>query len=173
MTYPEAMSQFGENEIADVDNDGWLSFVDGWGMPIMCLRWAPGFSSGEGLNPNPFNSGFSQPRVDVSEMQTGEPMNDHDPFDSRRIFINNYRLIPLIYSAGPDKKYGINLVNTSSGGVDWLYGVTPGTTPPWRLEDLNPYDNPTGGRAGTPVPEKDGTTNTHFDNIHNHRIEQQ
>jgi len=165
MTYPEAMAQFGENEIADVDNDGWPAFIDGWGMPIMFLRWAPGFSSGEGVPSGTF-------RVDVSEIQTGDPINDHDPFDSRRIFTSNYRLIPLIYSAGPDKKYGINMVNTASGGSDWLYGVTPGTTPPWRLEDLNPYNSPTGGQAGTPVPEKDGTINTHFDNIHNHRIEQ-
>ena len=45
MTYPEAMSQFGENEIADLDGDGWPVFVDGWGNPIMFLRWAPGFSS--------------------------------------------------------------------------------------------------------------------------------
>jgi prepilin-type N-terminal cleavage/methylation domain-containing protein len=156
MTYPEALEQFGQDEIADVDGDGWPVFVDAWGMPIYFLRWAPGF-----LPPN-------------SDIQSGDPINDHDPYDTQRIYANtNYRLIPLIYSPGPDKKYGINVVNTSSGGVDWLYGVTPDTTPPWRLEDLNPYDTPTGGQAGAPTAEKDGTTNTHLDNIHNHRIEQQ
>ena len=44
MTYPEAMSQFGENEIKDLDGDHWPVFIDGWGNPIMFLRWAPGFA---------------------------------------------------------------------------------------------------------------------------------
>jgi prepilin-type N-terminal cleavage/methylation domain-containing protein len=175
MTYPEAMEQFSQNEIADLNGDGWPVFVDGWGMPIMFLRWAPGFSSGVGLNPNWFNSNLSQPRVDVSEIQTGDPINDHDPFDSRRIFPGSttlpcyYRLIPLIYSAGPDKKYGINIVHSTSGD-GYFYGIDLSSL---LLNDLNPYTIPTGGQAGTPSAEDDGTINTHFDNIHNHRIEQQ
>ena len=41
-------------------------FLDGWGHPIGFVRWAPAF-----LPPN-------------SDVQTGDPVNDHDPFDQRR-----------------------------------------------------------------------------------------
>ena len=42
---PEAREQFNESEIGDVDEDGCPEFIDGWGRPIMFLRWAPGFRS--------------------------------------------------------------------------------------------------------------------------------
>ena len=174
MTYPEAMAQFGQNEVADIDH-GWPVFIDGWGNPIMFLRWAPGFCSGVGLNPNPFNpSNPNQPRVDTSDIQTGDPINDHDPFDSRRIFSINYRLIPLIYSGGPDqagheKKYGIR-ATAQVGGVEEkaYYGVDPAVD---TLDMLNPNATVAGGvLIGSPDP---AAPSDHFDNIHNHRIEQQ
>jgi len=177
MIHPEAMEQFSQNEIADIDHDGWPAFVDGWGTPIMFLRWAPGFSSGLGvLPPNPFNpSNPTQPRVDLSDIQTGDPINDHDPFDSRQIFNitgEYYRLVPLIYSAGPDKKYGINIISTASGS-GYFYGIDLLTL---KLDDLNQYTAPDSTQpniyAGSPVAEN-GISNTHLDNIHNHRIEQQ
>jgi prepilin-type N-terminal cleavage/methylation domain-containing protein len=192
MTFPEAMSQFGENEIADIDHDGWPVFVDGWGNPIMFLRWAPGFSSGVGLNPNPFNpSNPGQPRVDASEIQTGDPVGDHDPFDSLRIFPGNYsypgypsyfRLIPLIYSAGPDQaghdvktdsKYGI--VSEFFGSSKY-YNIDFSKNPLVdTLENLNPYEPDSNGKligsVTTPTDPDPGIN--HFDNIHNHRIEQQ
>ena len=155
MTYPEAMEQFGQDEIADIDGDGWPVFIDGWGNPIMFLRWAPGFLPANHSN---------------SDIQTGDAINDHDPFDTQRIFPTfNFRLVPLVYSAGLDKKYGINIVSSTSG-VGYFYGIDPSTL---QLGDLNPYYTPTGGQAGLPVAEKDGTTNTYLDNITNHRIEQQ
>ncbi len=40
MGNPEAMEQFGQDEIGDVDGDGLPEFIDGWGMPISFLRWA-------------------------------------------------------------------------------------------------------------------------------------
>ena len=43
MGNPEAMEQFRQSEIGMVD--GRPVFVDGWGRPIMFLRWAPGFTS--------------------------------------------------------------------------------------------------------------------------------
>ena len=44
-----------------------------------------------------------------SQLQTGSPISDHDPFDSRKIDPSAFRLIPLIYSAGATNNYGINL----------------------------------------------------------------
>ena len=44
--FPEAKSIFKPEEIADVDGDGYRSFVDGWGSPIGFLRWAPARPAG-------------------------------------------------------------------------------------------------------------------------------
>ncbi|MGA2799146.1 MAG: type II secretion system protein [Thermoguttaceae bacterium] len=167
MAYPEAMSQFGENEIKDLDGDHWPVFVDGWGNPIMFLRWAPGF-----LPPD-------------SEIQSGDPVNDHDPFDSRRTCPANYRLIPLVYSAGPDQaghdvnndpKFGIirgGMINNKD--ITNYYSVDPTIN---TLDELNPYfkiptangDKLIGSVTDTTDPDPG---KNHFDNIHNHRIEQQ
>ena len=55
MSDPSVMEQFSQNEIGTPDNDGWPVFIDGWGKPINFLRWAPGYSSGEGLfSSNPY-----------------------------------------------------------------------------------------------------------------------
>jgi prepilin-type N-terminal cleavage/methylation domain-containing protein len=163
MTYPEAMSQFDENEIKDLDGDHWPVFIDGWGNPIMFLRWAPGF-----LPPD-------------SEIQTGDPVNDHDPFDSRRIFPGNYRLIPLIFSAGPDqaghdvnndKKYGIV---SEFGNSQKYYNIGFFNSPLTdTLDDLDPYYSNSGKIIGSvTLPTDPDPGVNHFDNIHNHRIEQQ
>jgi prepilin-type N-terminal cleavage/methylation domain-containing protein len=92
MGSPEAMEQFNQNEIGMVD--GKPVFVDGWGMPIMWLRWAPGFTS---------------------PIQSGNAVTDHDPFDTRNLESVAFHLIPLIYSAAGKRKadgtpmYGIDL----------------------------------------------------------------
>ncbi len=168
MTYPEAMSQFGENEIADIDGDGWPVFVDGWGMPIMFLRWAPGFIPSNNCD---------------TDIQTGDQINDHDPFDTQRIFnISNqyYRLIPLLFSGGPDqagheKKYGI-MVTAQIGGVEYqtYYGVNPSVN---TLGDLNPYAKVSTDYGdilvGSPSNSPSDPAVNRLDNITNHRIEQQ
>jgi prepilin-type N-terminal cleavage/methylation domain-containing protein len=145
MANPEVREQFAENEIGDVDNDGWPEFVDAWGNPIMFLRWAPQF-----LPPN----------SDVQGDRTtglGDPVNDHDPFDPTGRDSTAFRLVPLVYSAGPDGNYGIN----AAGG--YLLG--------------NPY----AGNVGRPQNDLSNDSVTapgaadgqyhHYDNIHNHRQE--
>jgi prepilin-type N-terminal cleavage/methylation domain-containing protein len=174
MTYPEAMEQFDQNEIADLDRDGWPVFIDGWGNPIMFLRWAPGFLPS------------IDPKTNCdTEVQTGDAINDHDPFDSRRICPSNYRLIPLIYSPGPDqaghdpkndKKYGIMATSQNPDGTEYnaYYGVDPSVN---TIDDLNPYAKlPTvygDILVGSPSKNPSDPAVNRLDNIHNHRIEQQ
>jgi prepilin-type N-terminal cleavage/methylation domain-containing protein len=92
MGSPEAMEQFSQTEIGTVDGEP--VFVDGWGKPIMWLRWAPGY---------------------VSPIQTGNATTDHDPFDTRSVDAFAFQLIPLIYSSSGRTKadgtpqYGIDL----------------------------------------------------------------
>lgn len=92
MACPEAMEQFRRDEIGMVD--GKRVFIDGWGMPIKWLRWAPGYTS---------------------PIQSGVEATDHDQFDPRKIDAFAFRMIPLIYSAtgkrkaDGDPQYGIEV----------------------------------------------------------------
>jgi prepilin-type N-terminal cleavage/methylation domain-containing protein len=130
---PEAMEHFSPSEIGDADEDGLPEFHDAWGRPIMFLRWAPGFTD--------------------SEIQTGDPINDHDPFDTRGVDPDAVRLIPLIYSAGRDKEWDLD------PSKDYVFGGDPMA--------LNASPLP-----GTPVDE-DGDGLNHLDNIDNHHITQE
>jgi type II secretory pathway pseudopilin PulG len=121
MGSPEAMEQFHQSELGTVD--GKPCFVDGWGTPIAFLRWAPGFRS---------------------PLQNGDSVSDHDPFDSRNADQQAFHMIPLIYSAGPDKVYDID---TQAGYV--FAG--------------DPYAEP---RLGQPM-----SGGHYHDNITNHLIE--
>jgi prepilin-type N-terminal cleavage/methylation domain-containing protein len=82
------LNYFTPREIKDTDGDKMPEIVDAWGMPIEFLRWAPGY---------------------ISKMQEANATNQPDPFDPLKIYSANYSLTPFIYSAGPDKKYDINV----------------------------------------------------------------
>lgn len=92
---PDVLEQFAGNEIETDTADGLKYFIDGWGTPIYFLRWAPALTTP--LQPS--KDGF-------------------DPFDGLNVSEgmlvkaqaeNTFPLFPLIYSAGPDKKYGISV----------------------------------------------------------------
>ena len=147
---PEAMEQFSQSEIA-TDSDGWQYFVDGWGKPIFFLRWAPGFSNWEGVASPPTPAGYSQ-------IQTGNPTTDHDPFDSRNLEPNAYRLIPLIFSFGRTGEPNLDM------GKDAYYGNASGATA-WTVMD--PYQGTP--LFGTPATSAGASASG---NITNHLIEQ-
>jgi len=134
---PSEMANFSQEDVGDIDHDGWPEFHDGWGRPIMFLRWAPGFSY------------ELDNRVD-SQIQSGGHTTDHDPSGSRNVDPGAFRLVPLIYSGGPDKKYDIDPSQGNAYNGD-LYN------------DL--------ATAGSPL-DVDGDGLNHYDNIHNHRMEQ-
>jgi prepilin-type N-terminal cleavage/methylation domain-containing protein len=176
----EAREQFTDQDIGDTDEDGAPEILDGWGRPISWVRWPAGFAG-------------------ISEVMSGDPVADHDPFDlyrrqqstarpsSNQIpntmsdlrpyiarlreirdpqYPSGYRLLPLVYSSGPD---GISDINTSPG-----IGVFSNDV------QLDPYaldPNPTGDdeeyQFGQPMDDPDdpdGDDNW-LDNIHNHLIE--
>jgi prepilin-type N-terminal cleavage/methylation domain-containing protein len=135
MGIPGAMEHFSQTDIGDVDGDGFPEFLDGWDRPIMFLRWAPGFSP-------------TAQHPELSEIQSGDPVADHDPLDTRQVDANAYHLIPLIYSGGPDKQYDLQITK------DYHYAG-------------DPYAN----GDGAPLDE-DGDGPGHYDNIHNHHMGQ-
>jgi prepilin-type N-terminal cleavage/methylation domain-containing protein len=169
MAGEDAIGQFAADEIGDVDGDGLREFVDGWGNPIAFLRWAPGFVDSD-LQPNP---------GDDLQARQYAAINDHDPFDPRRIDMSRdhtdpndpprgWRLVPLIYSAGRDGIYDIN-----TGGPQFAFTGNPYFAPgppPLPLRIGAPVDSINDSKTATGPPN--GSLD-HYDNIHNHSIEAQ
>lgn len=150
----ESRTMFAGQDIGDVDEDGAPEFLDGWGRPIGFIRWPAGF-------------------VGVSAVMSGDFDGDHDPFDpfnrdqpssgSSVTDFNDpdgaYRLVPLIYSLGPDEETGILILNDPND--------------PAIVESINPYlKNPNDFQNGSLRREGDvqsgKVTTDHIDNIHNH-----
>ena len=134
----EARAQFNQDEVM-VDTDGFAMFKDGWGDPIYWLRWAPGCGANA-------TNGFS-------EIQSGDPNKDHDPFDTQLLEPNSYHLIPLIYtgvlSTSGTASYTINTGGAGGASVDFKGD-------PYHAEISNPS-------IGTPV--------SGIPPVHNHHVE--
>ncbi|MCH2114404.1 MAG: type II secretion system GspH family protein [Pirellulales bacterium] len=132
----EARTLFGEQDIGDTDGDGALEFVDGWGRSIEFIRWPAGFAPD-------------------SALMTGDPEGDHDPIDVFRRDLQAFRLLPLIYSRGPD------------GSTDMIVdtGAVTGIDPYAEAYGRPPLENNLLATVGD--TNEDGTINA-LDNIHNH-----
>jgi hypothetical protein len=157
-----ARKLFKDSEIGDVDGDGLPEFVDGWGNPIRYLRWAPAFNdSGVQANIIPPSQtatvGWTDP-IAVNNKQVAAE-NDHDPFDPMLADAAAWRLVPLVYSAGPDGIYDLNIE-----GSGYHFNGDP------YAEDVGlPMD---GASDSVTNPSTSGNGSLdHYDNIHNHRIE--
>jgi len=182
---PEALENFHGSEIAaDPDDDNLLMFVDAWGRPIQFLRWAPGFMGSDrqpdvltktGLTdwkdvrntewnggPNAVSSTTLAAAVPPSLRHEFNRAcsNEGDPFDTEQ-YQNGWFLYPLIYSPGPDGIYNIysdkdaNAPTSPTGTVITIGGST--------VTMLDPFVDPWG------IPDPNGTSGGHLDNIHNHR----
>ncbi len=128
-----------DSEIGDIDGDGLFEFHDGWGNPIMFLRWAPGFESD--FQP-------AEARANARKKEY------HDPFDPLMTDDKAFALFPLIYSAGRDKKWDIY-----HGGKG---GDSGNRNEPFSSMQMGqPRDEDGYGYS------QDGKDNSH-DNIHNH-----
>ncbi len=157
----DARQQFSDDEIADTDSNGLPEFIDGWGRPIYWLRAAPGFNGSE-VQPNiP-----ADPLADRNFAIDQAVRYEHDPFDTRKVefaevadpdpryqgtggkrAVGAWRLVPLIFSAGPDGQYGVG-VDDKSGTYVWMNDT-------YTRQTL----------MGTP------TDDSVYDNIHSHRLE--
>jgi prepilin-type N-terminal cleavage/methylation domain-containing protein len=128
-----------DSEIGDVDGDGLFEFLDGWGMPICFLRWAPGFVS----DFQPDEARYSPQKKEY-----------HDPFDPLMTDNKAFYLHPLIYSAGKDKKWDIY-----DGGK---YGDSGNMNEPYSSMEIGIGKD----QEDFGAPD-DGVDNSR-DNIHNH-----
>jgi prepilin-type N-terminal cleavage/methylation domain-containing protein len=139
---PDVLEQFAPNEIGDVDNDGMYEFLDGWGRPIAFLRWAPAFHS---------------------PLQPTSP-TEHDPFDPMNSdsTSNTFPLHPLIYSAGPDKKFDILTEPSTTGGGGVFHYST-------QSSPNNPFVAPARDQIGS-FFDSDSDGDDSIDNITNHDL---
>ncbi|MBP86556.1 MAG: hypothetical protein CMJ64_07565 [Planctomycetaceae bacterium] len=170
---------FEETEIDDVDSDGMSEIVDGWGNPIMFFRWAPGFATtpgpdggwgvagtdddSNGVPDDLFEMGWPG-SDDASELQSRDAEASPDPFDALQVDGQNYALIPLIYSAGPDR----------------IYDLSDAVTPPLIYTAPTPPNLPNDPYTPIPAPallvgrpQSGGGPSDEFnslDNITNHLI---
>lgn len=172
----EARTMFSSRDIGDVDEDGAPEFLDGWGNPINFVRWPAGF-------------------VNASAVMSGDMESDHDPFDPFRRDVDRtqtgfatatpsavsefndgfgaFRLVPLIFSNGPDGASGV----LTPG--DKYVGRFPGNTDPTthlyaRLDPYAPlFSNEEGvtNQQHAYVGGFDGRGSDHIDNIHNHMLD--
>ena len=175
---PDAREKFSESEIGDADGDGWPEFHDGWGNPIKFLRWAPAFVDSD-------IQSVVLPIDDGAARKTASEA-DHDPFDPWKLDIDvdpsdasmpprgGWRLIPLIYSAGPDGIYGINFLNGYTyEGNPYVY-PDPSSGQPRSAYTVSLVGGPVAAGSANAIANGPKETNSaldFLDNIHNHRVE--
>ncbi len=165
--FPEAREHFNDTEIGDVDNDGCPEFLDGWGNPIAFCRWAPGFNDSD-IQSDVYDSAANA--YNAAAVATAID-NDHDPFDPQRVDIHAWRLVPLIYSAGPDGIYDINPTAVDATGN---YSGHPyaNVDPALVFQNYRAMGNPADlPNQSVTAPGPANGTLDHYDNIHNHRTE--
>ncbi len=144
--------RFRTNESGDKDGDGLKEFWDAWGQPIYWRRWPAGFLPDQ------------EARDTLQDRKT--PPSD----DPERLAGDGWQTYPLIFSAGPDGLYDIN-VGTEAGGVYHYRLDADGNLNPCQMDlhqpplligqpddSTGPYGEPPNGRLD------------HHDNIHNHAL---
>lgn len=152
------IDQFRQLDVGDKDSDGMNEFHDAWGNPIDMIRWPVAFVSDVQPDTGPIEA------LGDAEIKSW-CQEHHDPFDPSRIDMPGasfgpdptmrpttqccgFRLSPLIYSPGPDQKYGLDKGSSISG--------------------VDPYFRPSSGfPAGTPIATDEGGP---LDNIHNQQL---
>lgn len=118
----------------DKDGDGALEFWDDWSRPIDYILWAPGFQK----------TGDTTPFFDSNAEDWKNPLSGTG---SVRPALG---MRPLIYSAGPDGKYGISRDPVTASADQ----ATPNNA------TLGRGSNPTGRDCGNPAATTSGAAST-------------
>jgi prepilin-type N-terminal cleavage/methylation domain-containing protein len=164
-----AIDFFDANEIGDVDEDGFKEILDGWGQPIEFLRWAPGYISNN-----------ATATLSVATPQTSDYLLAPDPYDPLKcdprwsdtnVTQKPFALMPLIYSAGKNRSYDINIGIDATTNTALVYANTAnpssGNVQTWTVPPSDPFfaSSPW---AGTPSDADSDGALGFGDNITNH-----
>lgn len=164
-------AEFKEKEYADTNGNFMPEFVDAWGTPIHFLRWAPGFISDVHLqdpidhhdpfDPYGLQMGLSSANIKKNPPPLGTAPPEPAPFNAGSIQAWGFAIVPLIYSAGPDKEYGIQE----------LFRAAPEANAVLLAKNRDPFsrfDDGTGTYFWRGEGQAVGGDTVHYDNIHNH-----
>jgi len=172
----EARSLFSPRDIGDTDEDGALEFLDGWGNPINYIRWPVGFVAYSDLmsgdadsDHDPFDPFRRDMPTAISPRVRDYPSSIKDFMDeirdrnSQKNPVSAYRLLPLVYSGGPD------------GDPDLFLAKQTLIDDPYRVYESSGIT----AQIGTPMasnpsginidPDDDG--DNWLDNIHSHLLD--
>ena len=161
----EARTLFSQQDIGDTDEDGAPEFLDGWGNPIKFIRWPAGF-------------------VAQSDLMSGDPLADHDPFDHFRrdqpgvilpdissYEANGRRLHGQVGNMRARHQSG-NTITAAFRLVPLIYSSGPsgvsGLLATGNIPAIDPYYMTPKGYLGGLV---DPNTTDHIDNIHNQLLD--
>jgi len=172
----EARTLFSSQDIGDTDGDGAPEFLDGWGRPIHFLRWPTGFTPNSSImsgDPEADHDPFDMFRRDQPLPAAERPDLNRYP-NQLRVLVREmrarqdtnggaFRLLPLIFSAGPDGSTGVHVP-----GDKFVQGedITRQLPDPYVAIYGNDQNSELQllGVVGGP----NGTSAAHLDNIHNH-----
>ncbi|QDU58265.1 type II secretion system protein [Aeoliella mucimassa] len=161
----EARSLFSEKSIGDTDGDGAKEFVDGWGNPISFIRWPVGYDSDRQLNARDLGDPTAATWLNAAAA-------DHDPMDAFRVEPRAFRVVPLIFSAGPDEQYNLYSARDTTIWPD----ATPSAGTYVSTAHLSPFETVTSSAGdfflGSPMNEAGNEVDPYggADNITNHNI---
>ena len=123
----EARTLFGEQDIDDTDGDGAPEFVDGWGRPIEFVRWPTGYvvrsdvmTGDTASDPDPFDPFRIAPKVKMADVAPSGSVvvptryvNAMSKLPTGADRYSGFRLLPLIYSRGPDNDSDLTVLTES------------------------------------------------------------
>ncbi|MGY8771006.1 MAG: type II secretion system protein [Pirellulales bacterium] len=147
-----------DNEIGDTDEDGMPEILDGWGKPIVFVRWAPGYVGAV----SQLNDPFSPDPFDPLGVRAGSTTNNNiGHVKNTDGTYNHFALFPLILSAGPDQEFDV----ATRFGSSFNPIVGPAST------DIrnDPYIDSSRDGTGNQLGDLD-TDGGYFDNITNHQL---
>jgi hypothetical protein len=184
-----ALDYFGADEIGDTDGDGMKEILDGWGQPLLFLRWPAGYtieqpgpdakwgvagSDDDGQNGTDDVSEWGAAGSDdyrlTMALQSANPITSPDPFDPLRVG-GGYGLHPLIMSAGRDRQ--MDMGTDMAGTLHYSPPSGSGNNAPFPYVFIRiPLNNQmVDVRVGTPGDWDDSGEENFADNITNHFVQ--
>jgi prepilin-type N-terminal cleavage/methylation domain-containing protein len=152
-----------ENEIGDRDGDGVPEVLDGWGRPLLFMRWANGYVR---RDPGTGPVGVISQLHDLYAPDPFDPMGVQGGLVKSGETYNHFALYPVILSAGSDQSSNIITDHSNARYASTIPPNDPYISGP-HPDIGDPVLQPLTVRVGD---IRDDREDTHLDNISNHQL---